>query len=438
MVPFSTPRQERPASFGRSFTLRSGIARLAARRRFQLFVGLLFAVVLPAFVRWQFDMVQLQFRSADNALIGTAIAVITGYIIVRKFAAFPGVQAISYVLPSFLTAFGILIAVFFFGRIDYSRYQVLVSFVLAIIWFIGIFSLERRVRRGRFAVLPFGDTRDLLAYELVDWTVLRTPVRVPDEVNGIVADLRADLPPEWEKFLARCVLDGVPVYHIKQASESLTGRVQIEQLSENSLGSLLPSSIYARLKRAIDFVAAIVSLLLIVPVGLVAAIAIKLDSHGPVLFWQTRMGYRGKVFTIYKLRTMRAESDLGTTLTEGEDRRVTGIGQFLRRYRIDELPQVINILKGEMSWIGPRPEALPLSHWYEREIPFYGYRHIVRPGITGWAQVQQGYAVKIRAVTDKLHYDFYYVKYFSAWLDILIVMKTVQAVLTGHGVRGGA
>ena len=435
MVPFSTSRQERPAGFGQAFTLRSGIARLAARMRFQLFVGLLFTVVLPAFGRWQFDIVRIQYGSAYNTLIGTAIAVIVGYVIVRKFAAFPGVQAISYVLPAFLTAYGILIAVFFFVRIDYSRYQVLVSFVLAVIWFIGVLSLERRVHRNRFAVLPFGDTRDLLAFEMVDWMVLRTPVRVPTEASGVVADLRANLPPEWEKFLARCVLDGLPVYHIKQASESLTGRVQIEHLSENSLGSLLPSSIYARLKRAIDFVVAVASLLFIVPLGLVAAIAIKLDSRGPILFQQARMGYRGKVFTIYKFRTMSVEGDDGSKFTEGEDPRVTGAGRFLRRYRIDELPQVINILKGEMSWIGPRPEALPLSHWYEREIPFYGYRHIVRPGISGWAQVQQGYAAKIRAVTDKLHYDFYYVKYFSAWLDILIVMKTVRTILTGFGAR---
>ena len=435
MVPFSTPSHERPAGLGRTFTLRSGMARLAARMRFQLLVGLLFAVILPAFGRWQFDIIGNQDTSANNTLIGTAIAVITGFVILRKFATFPGVQAISYVLPAFLSAYGILIAVFFFVRIDYSRYQVLASFILAVIWFIGVLSLERRVRRGRFAVLPFGDTRDLLAYELADWTVLTTPVRVPREANGIVADLRADLPPEWEKFLARCVLDGLPVYHIKQASESLTGRVQIEHLSENSLGSLLPSSIYARLKRVIDFTVAIAFLPLIVPLGLVAAIAIKLDSRGTVLFRQARMGYRGKVFTIYKFRTMSAAGDEGSKFTVGEDPRVTRVGRLLRRYRIDELPQVINILKGEMSWIGPRPEALPLSYWYEREIPFYGYRHIVRPGISGWAQVQQGYAAKLRAVTDKLHYDFYYVKYFSAWLDVLIVMKTVRTILTGFGAR---
>ncbi len=435
MVPFSTSRQERPAGFGRTFTLRSGIARLAARMRFQLLVGLLFAVILPAFIRWHFNIIGNQDTVANNTLIGSAIAVIIGYVIVRKFAAFPGVQAISYVLPAFLTAYGILIAVFFFVRIDYSRYQVLASFVLAVIWFISVLSLERRVRRDRFAVLPFGDTRDLLAYEMVDWMVLRTPVRVPNEANGVVADLRSDLPPEWEKFLARCALDSLPVYHIKQACESLTGRVQIEYLSENSLGSLLPSSIYARLKRMIDFVAAVAALPLIMPVGLIAALAIKLDSRGSALFKQVRMGYRGKVFTIYKFRTMSAESDQGSKFTEGDDPRVTRVGRVLRRYRIDELPQIINILKGEMSWIGPRPEALPLSHWYEREIPFYSYRHIVRPGITGWAQVQQGYAAKIRAVTDKLHYDFYYVKYFSAWLDVLIVMKTVRTVLTGYGAR---
>ena len=125
MVPFSTSRQERPTGFGQAFTLRSGIARLAVRMRFQLLVGLLFAVVLPAFGRWQFDIIRNQDTSANNTLIGTAIAVIVGYMIVRKFAAFPGVQAISYVLPAFLTAYGILIAVFFFVRIDYSRYQVL-------------------------------------------------------------------------------------------------------------------------------------------------------------------------------------------------------------------------------------------------------------------------------------------------------------------------
>ena len=134
-----------------------------------------------------------------------------------------------------------------------------------------------------------------------------------------------------------------------------------------------------------------------------------------------------------KFRTMRPQAEEGSHFTTENDSRVTRVGRFLRRYRLDELPQIVNILKGEMSWIGPRPEALPLATWYESEIPFYAYRHIVRPGITGWAQVNQGNVAEIEAATSKLHYDFFYIKHFSFWLDILIAAKTVRTVLTGFG-----
>ncbi|TIP99650.1 MAG: sugar transferase, partial [Mesorhizobium sp.] len=117
------------------------------------------------------------------------------------------------------------------------------------------------------------------------------------------------------------------------------------------------------------------------------------------------------------------------------DTRITRLGQFLRKSRIDELPQAINILRGEMSWIGPRPEALVLSKWYEAELPFYRYRHIVRPGITGWAQVNQGHVAAVDDVLEKLHYDFYYIKNFSPWLDVLIVFRTIRTMLTGFGAR---
>ena len=125
----------------------------------------------------------------------------------------------------------------------------------------------------------------------------------------------------------------------------------------------------------------------------------------------------------------------GTHYTESEDPRITRVGAFLRKYRIDELPQILNILKGEMSWIGPRPEALPLAEWYERELAFYSYRHIVRPGITGWAQVQQGNVAKPDLVKYKLHFDFYYIKNFSPWLDIVIGVMTLRTILTGFGAR---
>jgi lipopolysaccharide/colanic/teichoic acid biosynthesis glycosyltransferase len=122
-------------------------------------------------------------------------------------------------------------------------------------------------------------------------------------------------------------------------------------------------------------------------------------------------------------------------MTKDDDARITRVGTFLRRHRIDELPQILNILKGEMSWIGPRPEAEPLARFYEKQIPFYGYRHMVRPGITGWAQVNQGHVVEVDDIRDKLSYNFFYIKNFSAWLDALIAARTIRILLFGKGAR---
>ena len=167
-----------------------------------------------------------------------------------------------------------------------------------------------------------------------------------------------------------------------------------------------------------------------------AALAIRLTSPGPALFRQTRVGFRGETFNMLKLRTMYVDAEArGNGFTVDNDPRVTRIGWWLRKFRIDEFPQIVNIFTGDMSWIGPRPEAEKLSAWYASEIPFYSYRHVVRPGITGWAQVNQGNVAEVEAATYKLHYDFYYIKNFSPWLDALIVAKTVRTMLTGFGSR---
>ena len=138
-----------------------------------------------------------------------------------------------------------------------------------------------------------------------------------------------------------------------------------------------------------------------------------------------------------KFRTMQVagdvEDDRRAAMTDDGDVRITRLGAFLRRSRIDELPQVWNILKGEMSWIGPRPEAEVLSAWYTGDVPFYRYRHVVRPGISGWAQVNQGHVAEVDDIHLKLQYDFFYIKYFSPWLDVLIVFRTVRTMLTGFG-----
>jgi lipopolysaccharide/colanic/teichoic acid biosynthesis glycosyltransferase len=176
---------------------------------------------------------------------------------------------------------------------------------------------------------------------------------------------------------------------------------------------------------------------------MIVGLLVRLDSPGPALFRQQRTGYRGRPFTVYKIRTMktavaRTASDQQlrqAAMTLVDDPRITRLGSFLRRTRLDELPQLINIAKGEMSLIGPRPEAVALSQWYEKQIPFYHYRHLIKPGVTGWAQINQGHVTDVADVQEKLHLDFYYVKNFSFWLDVLIAVRTVKTMISGHGAR---
>ncbi|MCA0976703.1 exopolysaccharide biosynthesis polyprenyl glycosylphosphotransferase [Halomonas denitrificans] len=284
--------------------------------------------------------------------------------------------------------------------------------------------------------MPVGNALGLASYAKVEFRHLTSPN--PDGVryDAIVADLRSDrLGPEWERFLAECTLCRIPVYHIRQIQESMSGKVRIDHLSENEFGSLMPSAFYSGVKRLVDLVAAIVLLPLLTPVMLATAVFIRHESDGPALFLQERMGYRGKSFKVYKFRSMYIDQK-GKGFTDGEDDpRITKVGRIIRKYRIDELPQLFNVIKGEMSFIGPRPESMELSEWYERDVPFFRYRHVVRPGISGWAQVEQGYAAEVEGMIEKLQYDFYYIKHFSLWLDVLVLFKTVKTIVTGNGAR---
>ena len=433
---YALPNMPRAAGAGKYVPVASvgpGLLRPFARVRYQLLGGCLFAVLMPALAKGQLELGSV--GSLENSLFGTAIAMLVGAYILRRILPLPGVQATSFILPTFVAAYAGTAIVFLLLRIDYSRFQFLASFLLAIAWFWVATVVERRYKRPLLAVLPVGSTDALATLKQADWCVLEDAEKVPLFASGVVADLRADLPPEWERLLATCALKGLPVYHSKHVVESLTGRVEIEHLSENSLGSLLPSSIYLKFKRTCDTIGVLLASPFILIVGGVAALFIKLEDGGPIFFSQPRMGHRGEVFAIFKFRTMRDGTACGNHYTADNDPRVTRVGRILRRYRIDELPQALNILRGEMSWIGPRPELLPLAELYEAEIPFYSYRHIVRPGITGWAQVQQGWAAELKDVVGKLHYDFFYIKHFSPWLDLLITARTIRTILTGFGAR---
>lgn len=375
-----------------------------------------------------------------TTLIGCVAAVYFATFIFRGVSTYPGTEYSAYIVPSFAFSFGTLILIFISGRFQYSLSILFGSFIASTGWMYVVYFKIQRARDLRIGLI--GDTDSIYVRELdqVRWFPLSDPSTSVDGLAAVAVDLRTDLPDEWERRLADYALSGLPVYHIKHLYESLTGRVELEQLSESSFGSLSPISAYMSLKHVLDWIVAALALILLMPALVAIATAVRIDSAGPALFRQQRIGYRGLPFTVYKFRTMRTasveESDArNAAMTQNNDARITRLGAWLRKSRIDELPQLLNVLRGEMSWIGPRPEAQVLSNWYENEIPFYRYRHIVRPGITGWAQVNQGHVAELTDVTSKLHYDFYYVKHFSPWIDLLIVARTIRTMVTGFGAR---
>jgi len=373
---------------------------------------------------------------AKNTIIATSLAFIFIDLVLRKFLRYPGAQSVSYAIPTTFFTYGFVLVIFFFFRTDYSIILLSIGFLFTVLWCFGIYFLSNRYRISRYALVPFGETRHLTQIQGAEFTPLSKPDLKGMRFNAIIADLHSTkITPQWETFLAECTLHRIPVYHTKQIIESLTGRVKINHFSENEFGALLPSGVYESVKRLLDLCGAFILLPLLSPLLLAVAIWIKLDSRGPVFFLQKRMGFRAKSFTMYKFRSMYLHKE-GSGFTESaKDPRVTRAGKLLRRFRIDELPQLINILLGQMSFIGPRPESIELTKSYAKNVPFFAYRHVVRPGISGWAQVNQGYAAETDAMNIKLEYDFYYIKHFSFWLDILISLKTIRTIVTGFGSR---
>ncbi len=235
-------------------------------------------------------------------------------------------------------------------------------------------------------------------------------------------------------------LQGVRFDHLATVYEEYTGRIAVENLRPSWLifseGFRKPWGKIV-MKRAADLAAAVIGLLLGAPLMLIVAAAVKLTSRGPALYHQTRTGQGGRTFTVHKFRTMRvdAETATGPVWAAARDPRVTPIGDFLRRARLDELPQLWNILRGDMSLVGPRPERPEFVQELTEQIPFYGQRHAVKPGLTGWAQVRYTYGASVEDAMEKLQYDLFYIKNMSMMLDLFIIFSTIKTVLRRQGGR---
>jgi sugar transferase (PEP-CTERM system associated) len=261
----------------------------------------------------------------------------------------------------------------------------------------------------------------------------------PDRLIVALTERRGRMPMAQ---LLECGTRGILVEDGLRAYEYFTGKLPIESLTPSFLifsGAFRKSRLQLALRRMSSLLAAVVGLLVTVPLMAMIALAIKIDSRGPVLFVDERAGRSGRPFRLFKFRTMRpllpGETIPAAVWDRDDSTRITRMGRMIRRFRLDELPQFWNVLKGDMDLVGPRPEILANVQTMTEHIPYYSLRHSVRPGITGWAQTRFGYSVSLEQVTEKLRYDLFYIKHMSFWLDLRILVDTVKIVLFGRGAK---
>ena len=357
-----------------------------------------------------------------------------------------------FVFPGFLPRgysglWGVIILTFalFFWRSAYS-WLVRQPFLRERVYVLGNGSRAERLVRGLHE-------RTNMGIEVVGWTGIADGELSRDElalhmmslvrrrrVHRVIVAMpnrRGTLPVE-ELLALR--LAGVKVEEATSWLERISGRIEVEQLYPSWLifaEGFHFSSFVLGLRQILNFSVALVGVVLSLPLLPFIVLAIKLDSPGPVLYRQKRVGRGSVPFYCYKFRTMRkdAEADTGATWATDDDPRITRAGKFLRASRLDEIPQLWCVLKGDMNFVGPRPERPEFVEWLSKEIPYYGVRHTVRPGITGWAQVQYKYGNTLEDAREKLQYDLFYIKNGSIGLDVVISLQTIKIVLLGRGAK---
>lgn len=414
------------------------LLRIVAKPYLQVLLSLLVAIFLVGVARFIFADASMSNEDATINLMMASFLTILSALTLAAFTHSPLPYGLFYTfivnsayfivgLPTLIAFHGHL------GQIDFVAYYALSTMILGF----TVWLSERNTKYTFHQILNTG-LYSFKRSDKVSVIGLDNPEQIPPgNIDGIIVDFSREISPEWERYLANCSLNGIKIYNLVELIEAIDGRLPFEQAGQIAVNWRDGFAFYVPVKRILDFLFAIIILPVFLVVIAIAAILVRLETPGAAFFIQERVGYKGRKFKIYKLRTMKTRGIFteNADFTHENDPRITRIGRILRKTRIDEFPQIINIIRGEMSWIGPRPESAPLAEWYEREIPFYAYRHLVRPGISGWAAVHQGNVAEIDAAKIKLMYDLYYIKNFSFALDFMIVLRTFFVMLTGFGSR---
>jgi len=435
-----------------------------------LSVGLVFNVVrmlydLPGFISWPL--------TGPVAFVIISLYLIDGYkpqsdMLSLEYTSQHSIALFSAMIGTLLITFVVIPSNY---SLQQSRAVIGSSFVALVPFTLSYrrFScyLQNKKRRGR-SIVFLGDHSSALEFAeecaLAEMTqpvihastqivgvgsdpLLATAIPVPQILaqiaNGqlgvealVLRESSSELSPEVSQQLIDLYFKGVPTYTLELFHQLYWRKIPLYRLNQTWLFQegfhIAREPVYERLKRISDIVFGSAGLVVCLPIFLVAGIAIWLEDRGPVLFKQTRIGQNRRPFSVYKFRSMR-QNVTGIPYAQVADNRITKVGRFLRTSRLDELPQILNVIKGEMSLIGPRAEWNRLVADYEQQIPCYHFRHLVRPGITGWAQVNYPYGANIGDTQRKLEYDLYYIRHFSFRLDASIILKTLHVMLFGKG-----
>ena len=407
------------------------IFRLALFKIFS-FIAVIF---VPSFFVYKSVHV-LNYKHAIPMMLLVGFAYILTMLVVGKLSLYPKVSSFGLCFSILLLSYMGIILVISATRVYYSRSYLLLSFLLSLLSLLTIGYIEDKHKKLRFVLLSDLSGNEAEDLGRLNIEFLKAIKPSENHYDGIVVNDIKNLSPEIARFIVTETLKGTPVYTFAELYAAFLGRVPLEYIDPDLLGTRASSSIYKGVKRIVELLIATIFFVPAAVIGLIIAISIKVDSKGPVFFIQERVGQNGRPFKLIKFRTMHNNSELdGPQFAKENDSRVTKVGKVLRKTRLDELPQIINVIRGDMSFVGPRPEQIPFARQFEEKIPYYNLRYYLKPGLTGWAQINRGYTSGLDDTKEKLEYDLFYLRYESPWLDLLILFKTMKIVLTGFGAR---
>ena len=396
--------------------------------------GAIIAAILVHFLTSE-DLALRSQATVMNSLILVSLAQIFSLFIYHWLSKSFAFQAPGQMLWIFIPCHITAIAIITLSRIDYSNKIIWLS--LPILLLLAL-RYEAKDKKRNIKPLYIAKNQNLSGhFSDADMAVIEYDINAPyafDKGPLFIIDPKGN-DDDIRKIHLLAAQQNGSVLTYQQFQETQSGKVDIS--ADFDLHNLRNNAMpVIGFKRSIDLLFSLSLLIVTLPILIMAILLIRLESRGNAIFTQQRVGRGSVPFTLYKLRSMASNADIsGAQFASHNDTRITKLGAILRRTRIDELPQLYNVMKGDMSLIGPRPEQVTFAAEFSQSIPNYDLRHIVKPGITGWAQVTQGYAAGEEETVEKLKYDLFYIKHLSVQLDLLVIFKTIKTVFTGFGSR---